>query len=422
MIHITTKKPRIALTISTGRIAVKRVVKSFLDNAELHGYDIEDFSVYLSIDTEYNNTRASDFKLDSNLERRLRNVDYITPKSREEIGRELISETGANPLIINSMFVGRGYSKQRNSALLRALQDENDLAICFDDDEAPYIPIKDKNMNIKWEALDFFTPHIKELLIGADVTRGPSTGYLSPIPSDLEEEIPEFVREKLGELLQLGNEVVSKKSFFNLADNIIYLSDNEITNPYRPYIVKNSKYGKTILSGNMGINLDSIRKGKLPIFYNPPNARGEDAFFGLQLKDNNVVEVPSYIFHDPFLLYPNLPEGNFPEKLETIPVNRKSIDRFADAVTGWLKYAPLFILMSSKTPGEREERISKMINDIEAPTRKMAELLDSPKLLDCRRILEDYNREVFKDYQMLRKSQETWREKVVPYCGSLVYS
>ncbi|MBS3093420.1 hypothetical protein J4456_02460 [Candidatus Pacearchaeota archaeon] len=403
---------KIALSIPTGRPRVKHVVKSFLENAVQYGYDLKNFSVYLSIDTTFKKTRVADFILHSELENKLGKIEYISPKRRKDIGEDLVN-LGVETNLAISLFAGRGYSRLRNSSLLLALRDNNDVAICIDDDEVPYIPIESQEGKIRWENLDFFTPHL-EALKSTDITRGPYMGYLSPIPSDLEEEISPLVRRRLGEALQIGNEIVTVNSFFNLMENIIYLPEREILNPHRPYIVANSKYGKTILSGNMGINLHSIREGKLPIFYTPPSARGEDTFFGLQLKNNTVIEVPSYIFHDPFGLYPHLLKGKFPHKLKNIPVNKTSINRFADAVIGWLKYAPLFVYMSSKTAAEREERIEDMIKKIVKPTQQLAELLHCPKLYFSKEILEDYHRNVVNHYYMLQKSQEVWKNKILP--------
>ncbi len=51
-----------AVTIPTGRPNVRNVVKSFLKNAETYGHDLKDFSVYLSIDTKYKDTRVDDLE------------------------------------------------------------------------------------------------------------------------------------------------------------------------------------------------------------------------------------------------------------------------------------------------------------------------------------------------------------------------
>ena len=405
---------KIALTIPTGRPRVKQVVKAFIDNAIFHGHDPKNFAVYLSIDTLFNRTRTRDYKLPVNLERSLGKVEYISPGSRKLIGDELINRLDADPKLVNSLFVGRGYSRQRNSALLSALKDGNDFAICFDDDEAPSIPLRSEDSSIRWINPNFFGPHITSLLEGADITRGPCLGYLSPIPSDIEKEVPERIRRRLGEALNPGNEVINEDSFLDLMGRINYLPEDEFYNNSRPYVVEENKHGKPILSGNMGINLKSVRKGKVPIFYTPPNARGEDTFFALQLKDSNVVEVPSYIFHDPFTIYSQVLESRYPRELKHIPITTASKNRFADAVIGWIKYAPLLIHMTSEDPIEREERIGEMMAKIEAPTKKLAEILGCPQLNTCKKVLEQYQEDVLGHYDTLLRSQLLWREKILP--------
>ena len=52
---------KIAVTIPTGRPRVKRVVEAFIKNALEYGYNLKDFSVYLSIDTKFGNTKEENF-------------------------------------------------------------------------------------------------------------------------------------------------------------------------------------------------------------------------------------------------------------------------------------------------------------------------------------------------------------------------
>lgn len=410
---------KIALTIPTGRPRVKQVINAFVDNATFHGYNPKDFSVYLSIDTYFNKKRTRDFQLGKRLESNLGNVQYISPIDRRILAKEIIEQTQADPLIVNDLFSGRGYSRQRNSALLYALKEGNDLAICIDDDEAPFVPVQKEDKTLEWQNLDFFGPHIMMLCTEADITRGPYMGYLSPIPSDFARDIPGNIRRQLGEALQPGSDVINRDSFFNLMNKIRYLSESELNDPSRPLDAEETKFGKHIYSGNMGINLNSVREGKVPIFYTPPNARGEDTIFALQLSHLNVVEVPSYIFHDPFNLYPGVLNKEFPEKLKNIPVNEQTKNRFADALIGWLKYAPILINMTSKDSQEREERINEMLEKIEEPTKKLADLLDCKRLSECKNILQEYSKNVIYHYDSLIRSQQVWKEVILPkYTGN----
>jgi len=407
-------KMKIAITIPTGRLRVKKVVRAFIDNAILHGYNPKDFSIYLSIDTTYQNTKKEDFKLDPELVKKVKKVTYIYEENRNKLGKEIINRCKANPKIIEQLFIGNGYSKQRNSALLLAIQDNNDIAICIDDDEAPFIPIRKKNGKIEWKNLDFFGPHIKELSNGTDITRGPYMGYQSPVPSDFEKDVPEEIRIKLGEALQLGSDVITRYSFFNLMNQIKYLSEEELLNPTRPFVVKNNKNGKHIYAGNMGINLHSIRQGKIPIFYTPPNARGEDTIFALQIKDITVKEVNSFIFHDPFDMYQEIFDSKFPEHLKAIPVTDSTKLRFAQALLGWLKYAPILINLTSENEKDKKQRIEEMINKIEEPTRELASILKCPELNDCLKTLVEYSINVNDHSRDLSIAQKEWKHKIIP--------
>ena len=401
---------KIALTIPTGRTRSKESVQSFLKNAESFGYDLKNISIYLSIDTDYQSTSISDFKLPSGIEEKVSKVEYISKKERDLIGREIANNFENNQGLIYNSFAGRGYSNQRNSALLRALQDNNDFSICFDDDESPIIPVKKEDGTVYWKEMDFFTPHLKALSSGTDVTRGPYMGYISPIPSDFERDIPEVIRRKLGEALQLGNDVITGYSFFNLMNKIKHLPEREIETPSRPFVVENGRNGKHIYAGNMGINLQSLREGRIPLFYTPVGARGEDTIFALQLKNTEVKEVDSYIFHDPFNMYPGIFQGEFPENLKNIPVTSSTKERFANALEGWLKYAPILINMTSKDEEEIAFRTNEMLEKIQEPTVQLAELFDSPRFAQSKEVLQNYFNTVEEDFSNLNSVQLMWRQ------------
>ena len=87
---------KIALTIPTGRPRVKKVMKAFIDNAIIHGYNPKDFSIYLSIDTEFENTKLKDFKLDPLTEKKVKKVCYISNKKRRFIKSHEITNSYAS--------------------------------------------------------------------------------------------------------------------------------------------------------------------------------------------------------------------------------------------------------------------------------------------------------------------------------------
>ena len=64
------------------------------------------------------------------------------------------------------------------------------------------------------------------------------------------------------------------------------------------------------------MNLRHIKN--IPAFYNPPEARGEDTFFSMGIGDLKVIKVPEYHFHDGFLKYREIMDGDFPQKLKLV--------------------------------------------------------------------------------------------------------
>lgn len=398
---------------------MKKVVKAFLDNAVLYGYDLSNFSIYLSIDTSYQDTSIEDFYLEEEIFGKVGGVTYITEEKRQKISDFVSKKFGVSSSVLEKLFVGNGYSKQRNSALILAIADHNDIAICLDDDEAPFTPVKQDDGEVGWINPDFFGPHIKELSSGTDITRGPYLGYKSPVPSDFEKDIPEEIRAKLGEALQYGNDVITKTSFFNLMNQIRYLKEKEVESG-RAFVVKHGKHGKHIYAGNMGINLHSVKQGKIPIFFTPDNARGEDTIFALQLKKVKVKEVPSYIFHDPFNMYPKIFEGEFPDSLRSVPVTKETKQRFVAALTGWLKYAPILISLTSKTEAEKNKRVEEMIRRIPYPTQELAQILNCPELNSSFMVLKESYKNVQKDCDNLSQIQFEWKEKMVPHLNKVL--
>jgi hypothetical protein len=93
----------------------------------------------------------------------------------------------------------------------------------------------------------------------------------------------------------------------------------------------------------MGIKLTS----PFPVFFNPPGARGEDAFFALAMNANDTLQkIASPVFHDPFNHFPSIALGDFPGCLDGHPITREMLTRFRKAVFGWISYMPLFIRLT----------------------------------------------------------------------------
>lgn len=405
---------KIAITLAAGRPRVVNVLEAFLRNARMHGHDTNQFSIYLSIDNDFMNTKMEDFKIPTSMKEITNKIELISKEDRIAIGKQAQEKFGISEKNAKIMFYERGYSPLRNCALYRALVDGNDVAVFFDDDELPTVPIKKLDGKLLWQELDFFGPHIAALKNGVDITRGPYLGYLSPIPSDFDKNIPAEIRRALGQALSHGNDVVTADSFMDIMNSHVrFLDPDQMFSEPRSVIVKEGLFGKHIYAGNMAIKLSAVREGKIPLFYTPPQARGEDTIFALQLGKVVVSEVNSFIFHDPFNMYPEILEGKLPERLEPVPVSRESIERFTSALLGWLKYAPILVRMTSKNLEEERYRIEKMLFELKRPSEKLALLLKDPKINTSCYTLKQYQEIVEENHNTLLDVQRDWKEKIL---------
>lgn len=405
---------KIAITLAAGRPRVIPVLRSFLNNAKQYGYDLSNFSVYISADTDFQNTSIEEFDLPIDILNQINHGEIISKQDRINIGNRVQSSLGISESLARVMFYERGYSPLRNCALLRAVEDDNDVAIFFDDDEIPIVPMKSDDGLISWHNLDYFTPHIHAIQEGAQITRGPYLGYISPIPSDFDKNIPSEIRRALGEALSHGSEIITADSFMNLMNNQIrFLKSEELVSSPSYFEVKSDTYGKKLLTGNMAVDLNAVRAGQIPLFYTPPQARGEDAIFAMQLSDVKVVEVNSFIFHDPFNMYPELLVGKAPLELHPIPVSPESIERFASALIGWLKYAPILVRLSSNNYDEERFRIERMLLDIKRPAQKLSEVLENPKVNTSHYTLKQYYESLDDNFQTFQEVQDTWKNGIL---------
>jgi hypothetical protein len=131
--------------------------------------------------------------------------------------------------------------------------------------------------------------------------------------------------------------VVSPTTFTHPEDTFVVadrvLDDQEIPE---------SKGGKWVHGGNLGVKLSAVREGRIPAFFIPKDSRGEDTIFSLGLTKAKVHRVRAGIFHDAFGTYSQISTGHYPDKLEFVdPPGNRAFERFANVLHGWLAYAPL---------------------------------------------------------------------------------
>jgi hypothetical protein len=177
--------------------------------------------------------------------------------------------------------------------------------------------------------------------------------------------------------------------------------------------------GRVVFGGNVGISIRALKEGRVPPFFCPPGARGEDTFFGMLLTDDVRVDaIPAPLFHDPFFLYPELLELEPPPSLACrVEVTRQTLQRFASAFRGWVGYAPLWIRCQQQNAGRRTETLAK----IESIYRRHARCLASLELGDVVDVFLAAARAVETDYALLNEAERCWRMQIVPYiCGDRV--
>lgn len=150
------------------------------------------------------------------------------------------------------------------------------------------------------------------------------------------------------------------KEYLSKNDGIAY-ADEELMKKKTVSEIQIQGTHKRILGSPLCLNLKHLEK--IPAFYNPEGARGEDAFFSLLLNENKVVSVPVYHFHDPFIKFNNVLEGKYPRKIDKTKSNDKSVEqRFYKVARGWIKYRPLYLYATNRENYEKE--IKKTVKNL----------------------------------------------------------
>lgn len=334
-------------------------------------------------------------------------IKYITPEDIEEEKKKLIAKdilTRANA----DLFFGHGHAKGRNSLMYYALKSRIDYLLFWDDDEYPVACIKDENTNeIIWKEQDNIAMHLK-YIEKADVTIGYHCGYISPIPYvELDEDVDQ---EKFKCFIEaLGNDIISwdsiKEKFIKY--NGITYADAKIANGEGAYEIKSDGIGKWVSGSTLCLNLKHI--DKIPAFYNPEGARGEDTFFSTKLNDSKVIKVPVYHFHDGFLKYTNITRKKYPKILRRIKTSEEQIEqRFFKASRGWIKYKPLFEYVTDIQ--NYENKIENTYKNLKVGIPEVNKLFANDEFNVLLDDLKEYDANVKKHYNEYIKTNEIWNK------------
>jgi hypothetical protein len=347
-----------AIIIPSIRPQAGAAVDLILHDTVAAGIDLSNISVYFSIDYPLA-PESKAIQVRSEYRSVLRRVRYIDSNTRIALGQRF-SRDCASAAVLEHTLIERGYASARNAALMEALSDGNDFAISVDDDVLPLLPLRTSNNEIEWITASLVRTHLQYLQAGADVTRGSYLGYESPIV-DLSGIISDECRLALSRALNLGNEILSSDCL--LIPRNISVLENMGNNTTR-FTHKALRTGMIIYGGNVGISLTALAEGRIPAFFCPRGARGEDTFFGYFLPgDAHVVTVPATVFHDPFRLYACLLQRSYPTTLmPTVKPTQENLQRFVKAFRGWVKYAPLWVRSQHNDSREGGEILTEISN------------------------------------------------------------
>lgn len=332
-------------------------------------------------------------------------IKYITPEDIEEEKKKLIAKEVLTKVNAD-LFFGHGHAKGRNSLMYYALKSKVDYLLFWDDDECPVACIKDENTNeIIWKKQDNIAMHLK-YIEQADVTIGYHCGYISPIPYvELDEDVD---KKKFKCFIEaLGNDIISwdsiKEKFIKY--NGITYADPKLASGEGAYEIKSDGVGKWVSGSTLCLNMKNINK--IPAFYNPEGARGEDTFFSTRLNDSKVIKVPVYHFHDGFLKYTNITRGKYPKTLRKIKTSEEQIEqRFYKASRGWIKYKPLFEYITNSK--NYKNSIENTYKNLEMGIPEVNKLFENDEFDVLLNDLKEYDEKVKKHYNEYVKTNEIW--------------
>ena len=398
-IGFVTGRPNVCKVINS---TYERLINQFKDSDK----KIE-ITIFILFDLGYQFTTRVDFYgIIPNVYKDIR-VKYITPEDIEEekkklLGKEILTKQEVE------LFFGHGHAKGRNTLMYYAKKNKIDYLLFWDDDEYPVACIKNRETNeIIWKEQDNIAMHLK-YIEDCDVTIGYHCGYISPIPYvELNEDIDENLFKQYIEAI--SNEVVSWESIKEkfVKDNGITYADSQIANGEGAYVQKDEGKGNWVVGSTLCLNLNHI--DKIPAFYNPEGARGEDAFFSINLKNSKIIKVPVYHFHDGFLKYTSVARQKYPKTLRKIKATDEEVEqRFLKASRGWMKYKPLLLYVTDNE--HYKEKIKDNHIKLENSIPEINKLFESDVFDSLLIDLEDYDKNVKKHYNEFVKTNEIWNK------------
>ena len=400
-IGFVTGRPNVCNIINTYYEYVKKQMQSF--------YKFTNISFYILYDLDYQDAKKEDFynlKPEIFEEENIK-VKYITPEDVAELKQKMMDKYKLTTENVNAI-IGNGHAKGRNTVMYSAYCDNMDYLLFWDDDEYPVACLKNEDGTINWQMQDNVLKHIETMeKYNADVTIGYHCGYISPIPymnfenEENEQAINHFIKA-------ISNEIVTWESIKEKYEksNGVTFAENSILNG-EPYELLSEDGNKFVAGSTLCINLNHIEK--IPAFYNPVNARGEDTFFSLNLAEAKVMKVPVYHFHDGFLKYRQIMSNKFPKTLRLIRHSEDTVEkRFYKACLGWIKYKPLLVYILEKD--KYRDIINDVYNRLEKSIPKINSLYPNYDFRQITEALKTYDQNVENDYNSYIEVNNIWNE------------
>ena len=402
------KKVKFGIGFVTGRPNVCRIVNSYykdmLAQAAKYKKEVE-LTIFILFDMSYQRGSRDEFyKI---LPEVYKNIDikYITP---EDIGEEIKFLSARKDMNIDDMnfFFGHGHAKGRNTLMYYAVKNNMDYLLFWDDDEYP-VAVLDSNGKKQWKKQDNILKHLNFMdSEKADVTIGYHCGYISPIPYiDFTDDFNENDMKDFIEAI--SNDIISWESIREkmMNDNGVTFADKEIANGLGEYEISGIGAGKWVAGSTLCLNLNN--EDKIPAFYNPPLARGEDTFFSTLLGSSKTVRIPVYHFHDGFLKYTEIMDGKYPKELRKINVREECVkSRFLKATMGWIKYKPLLLYISDKKT--YKIKIKEMRDKLEETVPKLNKVFADDCFTALLKELDIYDKNVEKHYKEYQRTNKIW--------------
>ena len=395
----------------TGRPNVCRIINSYYKHLveQVQDMDVKvNFTVFILFDLGYQFTTRTDFYgILPDVYKYMR-IKYITPEEIDEEKKILMSKYGLTKGEAD-LFIGKGYAKARNMILYTALRKKMDYLLFWDDDEYPLANIKDEGDNeINWQKQQTIKHHILNIK-NADITCGDRCGIMNPVPyieyneTLQEEEYKAFIEG-------ISNEVITwdyvsktrKKNGF-----LKYASSEIASGTKKPEVISKDGEAPVMYGSNLCLNLNHI--DKIPAFYNPPGARGEDTFFACATvaKKTKVLSIPVYHFHDGFLKFTGLMKEKYPKQNLKISLDDNGIEqRFYKAALGWIKYKPLYFYINERE--NYREIMDTAIKNLEKGVESVSKQFETCDFECFVPELQDYDKNVKKHYQEFLDTNKIW--------------